>query len=294
MFCEKKVIILIFVYSDIVYRILFILIQPHSFNSIRIDRQTDIFYNWFMIQESQTLNSNPLQICKDNPNNITYFESFKLIARITGRTSTAYNTNDVEIVAPSKYLNNFWRTLKMLWLIVRFILSMNCVITNSTGAGTFAITDTKLFLSVVTKFTQDNTKQLQQLKSGFKRTINWNKYQLKVLVQAQNHYSYYCLIWDFKELMVLLINDNEIRAEHTGYLRDCNLMIDVQHFFDQPVVKEMTLQLVCFLHYPLLIAIHWRKEQVPDLDPKVIQQINFTKEKVKLLQTFLQVYEVLM
>ena len=176
------------------------IVHSHSFNSIRIDRQTDIFYNWFMIQESQTLNSNPLQICKDNPNNITYFESFKLIARITGRTSTAYNTNDVEIVAPSKYLNNFWRTLKMLWLIVRFILSMNCVIINSTGVGTFAITDTKLFLSVVTKFTQDNTKQLQQLKLGFKRTINWNKYQLKVLVQAQNHYLYYCLIWDFKEL----------------------------------------------------------------------------------------------
>ena len=48
------------------------------------------------------------------------------------------------------------------------------VITNSAGAGRFAIADTKLYGQVLT---QDNTKLLQQLKSGFKRTTNWNKYQ---------------------------------------------------------------------------------------------------------------------
>ena len=39
--------------------------------------------------------------------------------------------------------------------------SSTCVITNSTGAGRFAITDTKLFVPVVTVSTQDNTKLLQ-------------------------------------------------------------------------------------------------------------------------------------
>ena len=48
---------------------------------------------------------------------------------------------------------------------------------NSTGEGRFTITDTKLYVPVVTLSTQDNTKLLQQLKSGFKRTINWNKHQ---------------------------------------------------------------------------------------------------------------------
>ena len=48
--------------------------------------------------------------------------------------------------------------------------SKDCVITNSTGAGKFAITDTKLYVPVVTLSTQDNAKLLQQLKSGFKRT----------------------------------------------------------------------------------------------------------------------------
>ena len=47
-----------------------------------------------------------------------------------------------------------------------------CVITNSNGAGAFAITDTKLYVPVVTLSTQKNTKFFQQLKSGFKRVIN--------------------------------------------------------------------------------------------------------------------------
>ena len=60
------------------------------------------------------------------------------------------------------------------------------VITNSTGAGTFAITDTKLYAPVVTLRTQDNSKLLQQLKSGFKRVINWNKYLSKAELLAPN------------------------------------------------------------------------------------------------------------
>ena len=46
-----------------------------------------------------------------------------------------------------------------------------CVITYSNGVGTFEITDTKLYVPVVTLSTQENTKLLQQLKSGFKRGI---------------------------------------------------------------------------------------------------------------------------
>ena len=45
--------------------------------------------------------------------------------------------------------------------------------------ATFLITDAKLYVPVVTLSTQDNAKLLEQLKSGFKRTINWNKYRSK-------------------------------------------------------------------------------------------------------------------
>ena len=54
--------------------------------------------------------------------------------------------------------------------------SSTCVITNSAGAGIFAITDTRLYVPVVTLSAQENTKLLQQLKSGFQRVIKWNKY----------------------------------------------------------------------------------------------------------------------
>ena len=50
----------------------------------------------------------------------------------------------------------------------------------------FALTDTKLYALVETLSTQENARLLQQLKSGFKRTINWNKYQSKLTIQAQN------------------------------------------------------------------------------------------------------------
>ena len=74
----------------------------------------------------------------------------------------------------------FWKTVEMslvnskINLIVTW--SSNSVIVNSTGEVTFAITDTTIYVPVVTLSTRDNVKLLEQLKSGFKRTINRNKY----------------------------------------------------------------------------------------------------------------------
>ena len=66
--------------------------------------------------------------------------------------------------------------------------SSTCVITNSTGKRKFTIIDTKLYVPVLTLSTQDNTKLLQQLKSGFKGTSNWNKYQSDPKTHPQNRY----------------------------------------------------------------------------------------------------------
>ena len=46
------------------------------------------------------------------------------------------------------------------------------VASNVNQEPTFLITDTKLYVPVVTLSTQDNAKLLEELKSGFKRTIN--------------------------------------------------------------------------------------------------------------------------
>ena len=118
---------------------------------------------------------------RDEPNNnLANSESFKFKVKITGKTPNNGNEKHVEIIVPLKYLSNFWRTLEvpLINYEVNLILtwSSTCVITNSTGAGTFAITDTKIYVPVVTLSTKENAKLLQQLKSGFKRVINWNKY----------------------------------------------------------------------------------------------------------------------
>ena len=64
--------------------------------------------------------------------------------------------------------------------------SSTFVITNYTGVGAFAISDTKLYVPVVILSTQDNSKLLQQLKSGFKRLISWNKYLSKPELLRRN------------------------------------------------------------------------------------------------------------
>ena len=98
-----------------------------------------------------------------------------------------------KIRVPLKYLSNLCRTLEMSLINceINLILtwSNRCFITDNPVAGqkpTFTITDTNLYVPAVTLSTQDNSKLLGQLKTGFKRTINWNKYALNVTAQQQN------------------------------------------------------------------------------------------------------------
>ena len=95
-----------------------------------------------------------------------------------------------EIMVPLNYLSVFWRTLQMplINFEVNFILtwSENCVIVSTNQNAKFSISDTKLYVPVVTLTTEDNAKLLQQIKSGFKRVLNWSKYFSKPELLAQN------------------------------------------------------------------------------------------------------------
>ena len=67
--------------------------------------------------------------------------------------------------------------------------SRDCVIsyTNVNQQNpTFTITETNLYVPIVTLSTQDNAKLLPRLKSGFRRTISWNKYLAKPELLVQN------------------------------------------------------------------------------------------------------------
>ena len=88
---------------------------------------------------------------------------------------------------------------------LEFTWSKDCVITNSTGEGKFQISETKLYVPIVTLSTQDHAKLLQQLKSRFKRTINWNKYQSSVKTFSQNRYLNYMIHPSFQEVNRLFL-----------------------------------------------------------------------------------------
>ena len=227
-------------------------------NNTQVDNAKDIdivmsMYNLIEYGDNYVKTSGSLwQYYKNEPNNnLANSESFKFKVKITGKTPAADNEKDVEIMVPLKYLSNFWRTLEMPLINseVSVILtwSSTCVITNSTGAGTFEITDTKLYVPVVTLSTKENAKLLQQLKSGFKRVINWSKYLLKPELLRRNPNLKLSSFQGVNRLFILALENDTQRTSHSGYylpnveIKNYNIVINEENFFDQPIKnKKMT------------------------------------------------------
>ena len=182
-------------------------------------------------------------------------DSCNFKVKIIGQTDKNGRIN-VEIMFPLKYLINFWRALEMPLINCEvnliFTLYANCVILYTNVANqipTFTITETKLYVPVVTLSTQDNAKLLPQLKSGFKRTISWNKYLAKPELLAQNANLNHLIEPSFQgvnRLFVLAFENDEQRASNKRYyipnveIKDYNVMIDGKNFFDQPVKNDKT------------------------------------------------------
>ena len=121
--------------------------------------------------------------------------------------------------------------------------SANCVIVYidvANQGATFTITETKLYAPVVTLSTQDNAKLLTQLKSGFKRTINWNRYLSKPELLAQNTNLNHLVEPSFQEvnrLFALAFENDTQRASNKIYylpnveIKDYYVMIDGKKLF---------------------------------------------------------------
>ena len=203
-----------------------------TINSTDIDNAQDIdivmpMYKLIEYSDNYSKISGSLwQYHKDGPNyNIEQSESFKSKTEIIGKTPADGNTKDVIIVL-RKYLSSFWRTLEMLLINceVNLILklSRDCAITDSIDAGKLAITETKLYVPVVTLSTQDNTKLPQQLKSVFTRTILWNKYESNIKTFAQNRCLNHLTNPSFQGINILFVllfeNENDRTSQSTYYL----------------------------------------------------------------------------
>ena len=177
-------------------------------------------------------------------------------------------------------------------------------ISSATGETKIKITETKLYVSVVTLSIQDNAKLLQQLKSGFKRTISGKTYQSSIKTSAQDRYFNHLVDPSFqgvKRLFVLSFeNENDRTSRSTYYLpkveiKDYNVVVDGRNVFDQPINSmNKTCENItkiatgkgdttgCLLDYPYfkgnyqMIAIDLSRQNELDADPRAIQQINFT------------------
>ena len=116
---------------------------------------------------------------------------------------------------------------------INLVLTFSCFIIDNPIVGQepiFTITDAKFYVPVVTLLTQDNAKLLEQLKSGFKRTINWNKYEPRVTVEQQNRYLDFLINPSFQgvnRLLVLLFENNGGR---TSYMRYYLPLVEVKNY----------------------------------------------------------------
>ena len=125
----------------------------------------------------------------NNADNIVNFsntnttDSFKFKTKTTGQENDDGEIKNFETLVPLKYLSNFSRTLEMplinceVELILTWSADFVIISTNVANQNPiFTITETNRYVPVVTLSIQDNAQLLPQLKSGFKRTISWNKY----------------------------------------------------------------------------------------------------------------------
>ena len=162
-----------------------------------------------------------------------------------------------------------------------------------------------MYVPVVTLSKEDDIKLLEQLKSGFKRTIKWNKYRSQMIIQPKNNNLNYLIDPTFMSVSRLFVlsfprnNNTDSRYSFSNYyvpkvrINDFNVLIDGKSFFDLPIKNEgeayektidnndyTTGNLLDYAYYKKhykLIAIDLSK-QTKIKDP---QQINFIGKLLK-------------
>ena len=178
------------------------LLTAFQINGVKIDNAEDLdvvmpMYNLLEYSKNyRKTTGNLWNYYRDEPSNplSSNSVSFKYKSSILGKTPEDNDSlTNAKVVALLKHLSNFWRALNipLINCEVELILtwSKNCVLADMTRRNAqgdnpaivaptgleFKITDTKLYVPVVTLSKENDTKLLEQLKTGFKRTIKWKK-----------------------------------------------------------------------------------------------------------------------
>ena len=202
----------------------------------------------------------------------------------------------------------------MPWISCKVELSLewyeNCIFSSAETAATFAITDTKLSVPVVTLKTIDiriiNTKLSELLSKSFERSVCWNKYKAILTNYAADIYIRERLDASFQGVNKLFVlpyargdnvsNENSYRKCFLPRLKikNCNIEIDGRNAYDQSINDSISQYdeisigqgddyttgcLLGFAYFEKnyrLIAADLNKQKALDADRKAIQQIIFT------------------
>ena len=186
--------------------------------------------------------------------------SFKYKSSLLGNAG-ADGTLNAKIVVPLKYLSNFSRSLEMPLINCKINLELNwiqnCVMLNIAGATIFQITDTKLYVPIVTLSTKDNVNLTKQLNKGFKRSVHWNEYESKIVPKNVDNVNVTGFPLDasfqgVNRLFVLALDNtngnNNSRVERNSHrkyflprvsITKYNVLIDGRNFYDQPISDQI-------------------------------------------------------
>ena len=231
-------------------------------------KTTGSLWNYYRDESSSSVDANNIT------HSILDSESFDYKANFmeNGVTHNNLTKNDVKVVVPLKHLSNFLRILNIPLINYEVELMLtwfkNCVLINKStrDAGyrenpivyeidnpentTFEITDIKLYIPIVTLSKENGIKLLEQLKSGFKRTIQWNKYRSQMTIQPKNNNLNYLIVPTFMNVNRLFVlsfprnNNTDSRYSFSNYyvpkvrINDFNVLIDGKSFFDLSVKNE--------------------------------------------------------
>ena len=194
-------------------------------------------------------------------------KSFDYKAKIVGSLAAGELEKDVEIAIPLKYLGNFWRSLDIPLINCEITLILSwydkCVLVGKAlknapnpqpnppivaiESPTYAkceITDRKLYAPVVTLSAENDKKLIEQLKSGFRRSIKWNRYMSQMSNQNKNNNLNYLIDPTFSNVNRLFVLSFENEDDRTSYykyyvpsveIKDYNVLIDGNTFFELPI-----------------------------------------------------------
>ena len=109
--------------------------------------------------------------------------SFKFKSSILGKPAVDGILKNAKIAVPLEYLGSFRQSLEMPLINCKIHLELNytksCLMSDNNNKQ-FKMTNTKLYILIVTLSTEDNAELTKQLNEGFKRPAYLDQYKTKM------------------------------------------------------------------------------------------------------------------